>query len=56
MIVPVRAGSEHTNAQAVAPSLRKEVVRMRITFHIGRFTVTIILRRTHTKNSRHSDK
>ena len=30
---------------------------MRITFHIGRYTVTIVIRETHRKeNSRHSAK
>ena len=45
-----------TNAQAVAPSSEKGVMRMRITFHIGTFTVSIIVKRTHKKNNRHSDK
>ena len=48
-----------TNAQAVAltPS-EKEVVCMRITFHIGKFTVTIVISETHRKqkNNRHSGK
>jgi hypothetical protein len=48
----------NTNAQAVArtPS-EKEVVRMRITFHIGKYTVTIVISETHRKkNNRHSAK
>ncbi len=39
-------------AQAVDHHLIKEVMRMRITLHIGRFTVTIIVKR----NNRHSAK
>ena len=35
--------------------LRKEVRTMRITFHIGPYTVTITVKETHKKN-RHSAK
>ena len=35
----------------------EEVDRMRITFHIGKYTVTIVIRETHREeNSRHSDQ
>ena len=39
-------------AQAAYHHLRKEVMLMRITLHIGRFTVTIIVK----SNNRHSAK
>ena len=29
---------------------------MRLTFHLGPFTVSIVIRWTHKKNSRHSGK
>ena len=45
-----------TNAQAVANTLRKEVLRMRITFHIGRYTFTIIVKKRTTKTAAHSGK
>ena len=42
--------SVHTNTQAVGSiSPRGEVVRMRLTFHIKKWTVTVIVRKTSRK-------
>ena len=42
--------SVHTNTQAVGSiPQRKGVVRMRLTFHIKKWTVTIIVRETSKK-------
>jgi hypothetical protein len=46
-------GAESTaQAQAAGHHLRKELMFMRITLHIGQFTVTILVKR----NNRHSAK
>ena len=45
-----------TNAQAVGHHLRKEVSLMRITFHIGKYTITIIVKKRKEQASRHSAK
>ncbi|MBR4331204.1 MAG: hypothetical protein IKP72_00845 [Clostridia bacterium] len=40
-----------------APSSRKGVMRMRLTFHVWKYTITIVIRETHReKNNRHSAK
>ena len=44
-----------TNARRLLRILRKEVRTMRITFHIGKYTVTIIVYE-RKKSSRHSAK
>ena len=46
---------------AAAPTLRKGDGRMRITFHVGKYTVTVVIKETHkkdrnVKNNRHSAK
>ena len=46
---------------AVAPTLRKGGWTMRITFHVRKYTVTIIIKETHSKdrnvkNNRHLGK
>ena len=45
----VRLLLKHCNRQAVGYHLRKEVMVMRITLHIGSFTITVIVKR----NNRH---
>ena len=47
---PVRDGMKSKTGLAAAPTLRKEGWTMRITFHVGKFTVTIIIRETHQKD------
>ena len=51
------AESEQQTRRRLSPSSRKGVMLMRLTFHLGKFTVTIIIRKTQSKkNSRHSTK
>ena len=54
-MIELKCSFEHWStaaAQAVGHHLRKEVMLMRITLHIGRLTVTIIVK----SNNRHSCK
>ena len=57
IIVPKGAvKSKQQTRRRLVPSLRKEVMRMRLTFHIGKYTVTIIVRETSKKAKTQHDK